>query len=233
MDVIFLYFQLKKYLSLSSITFKIKQKMKKVLFAAIAVLGFMGTQAQEVKFGAKAGLNIATLTGDLEDASSKVGFHVGGFAEIMFSDKFAFQPELLFSTQGAKAEYNYSGDGYSEKEETTFKLNYLNIPLMAKYFATEKLFIEAGPQIGFAMGEKYDSDYTVTYAGETYSESEDGDLEDISSIDFGLNFGLGYEFTENIFAGARYNLGLSNVYDGEGDGELKNSVFQISVGYKF
>lgn len=216
--------------------------MKKVFITAIAILGFMTTQAQEVRFGVKAGLNVANLTGDIEDAKSKVGFHLGGFAEIMLSDQFAFQPELLFSSQGSKAETSesetISGVTYTVKNEDTYKLNYINIPLMAKYFATDKLFLEAGPQIGFSIEESYESEYTQTVTdtdGSTtsISDTEDGDLENIKSIDFGLNFGLGYEFTENIFAGARYNLGLNNLYDGDGDYDMKNSVFQVSIGYKF
>ena len=78
--------------------------MKKIVLSIAAMLVFGFANAQDVRFGVKGGLNIATLTGDVQDASTKVGFHVGGFAEIKVSDKFAVQPELLFSTQGAKSD---------------------------------------------------------------------------------------------------------------------------------
>ena len=96
--------------------------MKKIILSALAVFVFGFTNAQEVKFGLKGGLNVANITGDIEDNSSKVGFHVGGFAEIKVSEKFSVQPELLFSTQGTKFDF--------EGTNVNFNLSYLNIPIM-------------------------------------------------------------------------------------------------------
>ncbi len=215
--------------------------MKKVLLTAAAIFAFGFANAQEVKFGAKAGLNMANVntSGDGsegDDYKSIIGFHVGGFAEIKISDKFAFQPELLFSTQGAKSEYSESAGGYTSSGETKTKLSYLNIPLMAKYFVAEKFSLELGPQIGFLMSADQDSDSTVTGPGINDSESTSTDIkDDMKSIDFGLNFGAGYDFTENLSAGLRYNLGLSNTadYENMGSYKAKNSVLSLSVGYKF
>ncbi|WP_130736698.1 porin family protein [Flavobacterium sp. J27] len=185
--------------------------MKKLFFAAAAVLAFGVTNAQEVKFGAKAGLNLSTLTGD-DDTSMKVGFQVGGFAEIGISDKFAIQPELLYSAQGTK----YDGAG-----DPSLNLDYLNIPVMAKYYVTEGFSLEAGPQIGFLLSAKAKSD------------GGDVDFKDyVNSTDFGLNVGAGYDVTENINLGLRYGFGLSDV-NKEGDDSIKNSNFAFAVAYKF
>ena len=67
--------------------------MKKITLAVITVLSFGFANAQGVKFGAKAALNVASLTGDVDNVSSLVGFQIGAFAEFKLSDKFAFQPE--------------------------------------------------------------------------------------------------------------------------------------------
>ena len=57
--------------------------MKKLIIAIVIVLGFSQLiTAQEIKFGAKAGLNLANMSGDVEDNSMKVAFHLGGMAEI-------------------------------------------------------------------------------------------------------------------------------------------------------
>lgn len=189
--------------------------MKKITLSIIAVLAFGFTNAQEVKFGVKGGLNIANLGGDIEDNKSLVGFHIGGFAEIKLTDKFAVQPELLFSTQGTK----FDGDG-----DGKYNFSYLNVPVMAKFYVADKFSLEAGPQIGFLLSAK-------AKAGD-----EDEDVKDsFKSIDFGVNFGAGYDFTENLSAGIRYNLGLANILDTEegNDTKIKNSVFSLSVGYKF
>jgi hypothetical protein len=100
---------------------------------------------------------------------------------------------------------------------------------MAKYYATEKFSLEAGPQIGFLTSAKVNG----TSGGTTV----DVDAKRFfNSTDFGINFGAGYDFTKKISAGIRYNLGLSNIGSNEfvSDGDkITNSVFSISVGYKF
>jgi opacity protein-like surface antigen len=199
--------------------------MKKVfLIVVVTLLGLGNLSAQEVKFGAKIGLNSSNLRGDM-DFDSKIGFNVGAFAEISLLDKFIFQPELLFSTQGAKFETSDANAAVS------IKVNYLNIPLMLKYGVTDKLFLEFGPQLGFLLSGK--SKFEVTYGGETDSEEED--IKDSSkSFDFGLNFGASFDVAENIMIGARYNLGVSNINDDDRDDDkAQNAVFYLSLGYRF
>ncbi|MES2573566.1 MAG: porin family protein [Bacteroidota bacterium] len=182
--------------------------MKKIILSAVAVLAFGFANAQDVKFGAKAALNVSNLDGDI-DGSSLIGFQVGGFAEIKFSEKFAIQPELVYSTQGAKTE--------AFGPEVDIKLAYINIPVLAKYYVAKSFSVEAGPQVGFLLSADVDGE----------------DVKDIfSSTDFGIAAGLGYDFTENLSAGVRYYLGLSNALDVSG-ADSKNSVLAVSVGYKF
>lgn len=209
--------------------------MKKIVLTAVAVLGFVVSNAQEVKYGAKLGLNLSNFAGDAEDANGKLGLLVGGFAEIKISDKFAIQPELLFSAQGSKSEESESSSGFSSTSEDTQKLNYLNIPVMAKYYATEKLFIEAGPQIGFLLSAKSEYEDTQTFGGSTQTTSGSTDIKEfVNSTDFGLNIGLGFNFTENIGAGLRYTSGLSNILKDAEDGyKVTNSNIALSVSYTF
>jgi hypothetical protein len=212
--------------------------MKKIILtvAAVFVLSFANAQDGDgLKFGVKAGLNLSNLTGD-GSPTMKVGFHIGGFMEYKLSEKFAIQPELLYSTQGAKYEFSESFDGESYSEEFNYKFSYLNIPIMAKYYVSEKFSLEAGPQIGFLLNADSDYDYSETIAGETYSESGTTDIKDfINSTDFAINFGAGYDFNEKISLGLRYNLGLTDVEKDlePGASGIKNSVFQLSFGYKF
>ncbi|WP_413999125.1 porin family protein [Flavobacterium sp. W1B] len=191
--------------------------MKKVILAAVAVFAFSFANAQEAKFGIKGGLNFANFSGDIQDNTTLVGFNVGGFAEINVSDKFAIQPELLYSTQGA------DGDGGN------FKTAYVNIPVMIKYLAAPKFNLEVGPQVGFLTSAKVKEDGGLS-----------GDVKKLfKSTDFGLNFGAGYDFTEKISVGVRYNLGLSNLFTEEFDAllgektKVHNSVLSLSLACKF
>src|SRR5690606_25716845 len=145
-------------------------------------------------------------------SGSRTGLHIGALAEFKLTEQFAIQPELLYSMQGAKEE------DFGEEYDTN--LDYLNIPIMAKYYITENLTVEAGPQIGFLMS----------------AESDGEDIKDgMNSMDFGINGGVGYQLPMGLFFQARYYAGLSNTYDGEGSDDFKmpNNVFQLSVGYKF
>lgn len=181
--------------------------MKKLIFIGILFFSFSALQAQEMGFGIKGGLNFATFTGDdVDNIDSRTGFHLGLLAEFGLSESFAIQPEILYSAQGVK-----QGD-------ETWKLDYLTIPVMVKYYATDAFSIEAGPYIGFNTTSEFDMDGVTM------------DLkDDTESTDFGLGLGLGYELPMGVFFQVRYALGLSDIMS---DVDAKNSVFQLSVGYK-
>ena len=187
--------------------------MKKLLLSLTLIFTSVTiTNAQETKFGIKGALNLATITA--EDTEIKVGGAFGGFVEIKISDKFAIQPEITYSIQGANAKSVDAG----------FDVNYINIPVMAKFFVTEKFSLELGPQIGF-----------VTSAKARYEKLSADAKNFINSTDFGINFGMAFDVSENVNIGFRYNAGLSevlkNIPDGENAG--KNSVIQLGLGYKF
>jgi len=228
--------------------------MKKVLLlAAIAVFGFTSVNAQNVSFGVKAGMNISTIAGDFgnygdyyygetyREASSKIGFHVGGLAEIMLSEKFAIQPEVLFSSQGYKTDYYDDNDN---KQDNNVNLSYITLPVMAKFFPIENLSIEAGPQVGFLISAKDDE---IDYYNDLYPNDEQVETKDgYKGTDFALNFGAGYKLDNGVFFSARYSFGLSKVddedfYNDPEYGDIynnfafsrKNRVFQLSVGYMF
>src|SRR5690554_2287798 len=163
--------------------------MKKIILSlfALAAMGLSANAQQVVKFGPKAGVNFANLSGDdIEDSKMKTSFHVGAFAEIFFTDKFAIQPEVLFSAQGAEEK---EGDG-------KWNLDYINIPIMAKYYVIDGLAVEAGPYVGFNMNSELESEGVTM-------DVKDG----TKSVDFGLGLGANYNLDNGFFIGARYNLG--------------------------
>jgi hypothetical protein len=197
---------------------------KKLVFIFIAVLGLLNVNAQEIKFGAKAGINFATITGDdTQGVKGRTSLHVGAVSEFVISDKFSIQPELLYSAQGAK----YEDEVFKE----TIKLDYLNLPIMAKFYVADGFSLEAGPQVGFLLSAK-----GKVEAG---GESIEADIKELfKGIDFGFNFGVGYKLPSGINFGARYNLGLSNIIEPDsefnvGDVKNQNGVIQLSLGYFF
>ena len=217
--------------------------------------------SQEIKFGAKVGLNLSNLRGDypagIDEHNSKIGFHIGGFAEYSINEKFSLQPELLFSTQGNTYGYKdyYGGGSYYDGADYDLKLNYLNLPILLKYKVIEKLSIEFGPQIGYLMSAKTKIDVTEDSRDPSQNYSVEIDMlndgvynfggttiqskASANRLDFSLNLGASYDITEKIFLQGRYNLGLSTVDKNSTNGSstnswnMKNSVFQLSAGYRF
>lgn len=108
--------------------------MKKLFFAAAAVMAFGAANAQEMKFGVKAGVQNTNFTGDM-DSDAQTSFYVGGLVDLTVSEKFHVQPELLYSMEGADKA----------------SVSYLRIPIMAKYFVADAFSIQAGPSIAFKV----------------------------------------------------------------------------------
>ncbi|WP_264537135.1 porin family protein [Flavobacterium sp. N1736] len=202
------------------------------LFLSVTVIA----QTKKVKLGVKAGLNIASLTFDESElnSSGKTGFRAGVMVEIPMSKNFSLQPELLYSQQGTKVSFS-DQDVTNSNYKSTIKLNYLNIPVMLKYYVIKDLSLQAGPQIGILL--KANNKYKDNFLG--YENQESFNLKEYSSgIDTSVNFGLGYQFKDKFYTDLRYNLSYSNVFK-KGDinhfidNDMKNRVFQITIGYFF
>lgn len=180
--------------------------MKKTLLISFVLLAFStNIHAQLVKFGIKAGLNYANLTGSEIQTDAITSYHAGLVAEVKLTEGFSVQPELLYSTQGA----SYKDAG----EEFRNELGYLSIPILAKISLNKAISLDLGPQASFLM-----------------SERQEFDLEDSESFEFGLAAGLGLKITKSIFLQGRYVLGLT---EASKDAQTKNSVLQVSAGILF
>lgn len=190
--------------------------MKKLVVCVAIALAAVGAKAQgEITLGPKLGWNASNISNS--DMKNKWSFHGGVFAEFRLTDLLAVQPELLYSRQGAR-----------DKEggvKTWLRVNYLNIPVLAKLYVWDELSVDLGPEFGFALNSKW-----KTKAGGT-TVKQNGKHENTLAVNFAI--GLSYNY-EDFMVSARYNAGLSNVFDKDhAGGNNKNHVFQISVGYRF
>lgn len=154
--------------------------MKKLFIALVFIMGCTAMQAQ---WGIKGGFNFANLKGkNTDDLNVLTAWHLGIVYENHITNFFSFQPELLYSVQGAKL------------KDTEFKLNYFNVPLMLKLYPTDGFNIQVGPQLGMLVSE---SDNFEGYKSETF--------------DFGLAAGLEFFITDGFFIQARYYAGGQKV----------------------
>ena len=193
--------------------------MKKLLFAALALFIVNGAVAQ-IKVGVKAGGNLSNVT-NLSNTKVKFGFHGGAFAEFVITDKFSIQPELLYSSQG----YDI------EDSKWSYTFGYINVPVLLKVNITQNFSAEFGPQIGILLSADRKTD-----------NSSLSRKEYCNSIDAAAVASVSYTFAEKFVVNARYNVGITEVFNdkargvifnGSKDVKPKNSVIQLSFGYKF
>lgn len=195
---------------------------------------------QKIIVGPRVGLNVSTLSFtnlEADGDKSKVGFNVGVAVEFPIVRSFYINSGLFYTTKGIK--FEDSGRDWSETE--TFNAGYLELPVYASYrlnFAEEsQLQINFGPYFAYGVNGKVSEEYVEDGDKEKYSYDLFGTGEDkagIKRFDCGLGIGLGYTF-HKIYLGINYQFGLANIADKEewGNGEIKNSNFNISIGYNF
>lgn len=180
--------------------------MKKIfLIITVIMLSISSFYAQTLKFGLKAGLNYANVSGSSVQTDAITSYHVGVISEIKVSEKFSVQPELIYSTQGA----TYKTILQDYKNE----LGYISIPVLAKIYLSDSFSLELGPQASFLLNEK--NNFSV---------------QDSNTFDFAVNGGLSYKVTKNFFLSGRYGLGLTEI---KTNSNIKNSVLQVSAGFLF
>lgn len=184
--------------------------MKKFLMAVAMIATSLTASAQyeagSISLKPLVGINMANLTNSGGDM--KVGFAAGAELGYQLDDKFLLTGGLIYSQQGSK------------DEGVKINLEYINVPLLANYYVAKGFAIKAGIQPAFRVKS------SVKAGG----VEVDGD--GAKDFDFSIPIGLSYEISDFVID-ARYNWGLTKVVDVEEGDAVKNSVFQITLGYKF
>lgn len=194
-----------------------------VLF--FSVIGLHAQNPSDIiQFGVKGGVNLASLSSDkYENTKMRTAFYAGVLIEIPYSEHFSVQPELIYSAQGGKVKL-------TDLVTATKQFDYIQIPIMAKYYVAPGLSLQLGPQIGFRVDESLDYNDITLYDGMGIPWITDVKY-DKNDIDFSIAAGIGYKFDMGIFLQARYNYGVTDV---DPDPiRITNSVIQLGVGYLF
>lgn len=204
--------------------------MKKFFVLIAAAIVSMSAMAQ-VQFGGKVGFDMTNFWGSEVEHGMKPGYQVGVMMEYKFNPRFAIAPEVVFAAQGGKTKaLAFDADHHGVDITTTdvkYNANYINVPLMLKFYATPAFSIDLGPQVGFNVFNKA----SVKGADKSI------DVKEITKpVDVGVGLGGTYNLTENAFVQARYTLGLTKVFKDEdviGKNNAKNGNIQIAFGMKF
>ncbi len=165
--------------------------------------------SQKIKWGVKGGVNFSDVNGSAfpgDTANTLIGYHAGFFCNIKLPF-IAIQPELLISTAGTKLRTN----DVSQK----IKLTYISLPIMLQVKVFPAIYIEAGPQFSYKIGEDISA----------------GNLRGfINNLDVSAGGGIGFKLLF-LSAYARYMAGISKVGDFESNNtpNFKNGVLQAGI----
>ena len=201
--------------------------MKKIILS-LAILTSC-TSFGQYKLGAFTGLNYSYFTdgfGGQILAEDSFGLQLGLVYEKEIAPKVHFRPKLMFSQQGDRTKTpspnNFDPIIFDtfEIDQIDKKLTYINIPLEFKFW--NKIYLLAGPQIGFLISEKEMSGF-----------NQDAK----STIDFGFNLGTGFTVNKLFFEVGIYQ-GLTTIFNynyfATGSSvNVNNGYARLTVGYMF
>lgn len=174
-----------------------------ILFFLISMSSFSQSLDCNCSFGFKAGANYASIT-DASELSYKTGFLIGIFAGVKFDDYLGMQGDLIYSQQGA------------DVDDETINMNYLNFPIVLRYYVIRGLNIHAGPQFGMLLDDNIE---------DLYESPVEAELFDFTGV-----VGVGYDLLTRFKIEARYNFGLTDIAVDENG---KNNFISFSLGYSF
>lgn len=194
---------------------------------AVALLAAVPSQAQ-VKFGLKGGLNVTdmSLSKEVVDPSNKTGFFVGPTIKVTLPIVgLGLDASALYDQRDAKL------------GEEKVSLRSINVPINVRYtFGMSSLaaiYLAAGPQFGYNIGDKNVFSYVDEEGAEGFS---------LKKSNFSVNVGAGITLMSKFEIGATYNIacgktGEFNAIDAAGKqifskGSRMNS-WQVSAAYYF
>ena len=190
--------------------------MKRIILLTMFVVASLMGNAQGFSFGPKVGANITGISGLQFKKGFEFGYHLGGFAEVMLSEKIGIQPEVLWSQTSLTTSSSLS-DLYSTSlpELTKINLNYISIPLLLNIRPTKFITFQVGPQFGILQDKKNSVSTNVQSA--------------FKSGDFSMLAGVQLKVLAFRIYG-RYAIGLTNINEIPNQDAWKSRTLQLGIG---
>lgn len=194
--------------------------MKKIFaaaFLAASMLFAASTAAEaQVKFGIKGGLNVTSmsLNNEVFDASNRTGFFIGPTVKFTLPIVgLGIDASALYDQREAKATAEIdNGTNGTQTYSSTVKSQAINIPINVRYGfglgSTASLYLFAGPQFGFNVGDKNQSLF-----------KDMGEWR-LKSSTFSVNVGVGAMLLSHLQLSANYNIACGKT----GDATISNTV---------
>ena len=207
--------------------------MKKIVLALACAMMVAGAATAQVTYGVKVGFDMTHFWGKDLQHKMQPNYQAGVFMEAKLNNTVAIAPEVVFAAQGGKESITVTDAGLTFEATEKYNTNYINVPVMFKFYVSDDFSIDFGPQVGFNVYSK--STTKLKLNGKELpsgmNEKFTTNYKDATNtVDFGLGLGGTFNLSENAFVQARYTMGLTKVFKGV-DG--KNGNIQLAFGYRF
>jgi hypothetical protein len=202
-----------------------------IIIGMILNMGF-NLKAQDIKFGFLSGLVVSNArVADKIDTQKDYrvfypmySFNINGFIAYKISNTWGIAAEPGFITKGGIVRFGINH--YTSVID--MKLNYIQLPILANFYFTNKLFVSMGPEFAFMIN----SQENVPLIGTGFRYFKDNAFE-ISGL-----IGLNYRISRKVDIGFRYNHGFTKISIMEwtdgfgpviGESKVYNQYFQLIV----
>lgn len=228
----------------------------KHIAALIALLGMSTMGWAQVDSGTfsvipRVGVNLSTisdesLVNDVGEMKSKykAGVTAGVDLEYRISAPFAASVGAYYSREGCNYKDNvldHPAPGtYNVLSRSYFTIDYLKIPVMARWYVTDKLSVGTGVQAGIGLWNRTHTESQVvkinngSYTYSTDIEEANVKGNGLRNVLWSVPVSVAVEY-ERVIVDLRYSIPLSKVYQSNGKnpgGNERVQCWSISVGYR-
>jgi hypothetical protein len=191
-----------------------------LLFTCFVLLQTLNAQQAEKRFGFRAGVNVSNMDFSKgvpptpTKTSWSTGINIGFLMSVPIINRLYFQPEYLYLQTGGKV----------KNSDSTYKFNYLSLPLLVRLQLHEKFSVLAGPQFDILINAKRSA------SGTSENITHDTEERGINAV-----AGVEYHFYSSFSLTARYIRGFNHIGLGQRSNlqEFKYQMLQVSVCARF
>jgi Outer membrane protein beta-barrel domain len=174
-----------------------------ILSVAVPQIAQAQTDYPESAFGVKGGVNFTNFYKDnIDDKNGNVGFNAGLYGRFVITEGIAIQPELLYTTRGAEANWG----GLLQNSRASVNLGYVQVPVLVMVNILPFLNIHAGPYASYLVNANVKNQSTSNF----FNFEDEINKDDYQRLDYGLSGGVGLDFAK-FHVGARYDYGLRTI----------------------
>ncbi|MGM9703264.1 MAG: porin family protein [Prevotella sp.] len=204
------------------------RKLFTAIVMAVALFTAIPSQAQ-IKFGVKGGLNVTkmSVSSDVYSADNNNGFFIGPTVK--------FTLPIVGLGIDAAALYDQRKGSLVSKNNTSedVKFKSINVPVNLHWNiglgSLAGIYLAAGPQFGFALGD--------------FSDAWDSNFYKKENMNVSINLGAGLSLLKHLELGFTYNIQTKDTYSitenyaggslGREITDIKTNAWQVSAAYYF